>query len=144
MAELESVIEKKLIDQLCSGESQWTYRQDIRTEEDLWNNFKYILEQNNKAKLDDIPLSESEFAKVKNDVSHASFYDAGKWLVGENGKVYNYKDGELANGNKLKELADYAGYKANTPDALSKLKFNIMLIREFKENLMPEISPLIV
>lgn len=88
MAELESVIEKRLIDQLCSGESQWTYRPDLRTEEDLWNNFKYILEQNNKAKLDDVPLSESEFAKVKNDLSHASFYDAGKWLVGENGKVY--------------------------------------------------------
>lgn len=88
MAELESVIEKHLIDQLCSGESQWTYRPDIRTEVDLWNNFKYILEQNNKAKLDDVPLSDSEFAKVKNDLSHASFYDAGKWLVGENGKVY--------------------------------------------------------
>lgn len=88
MAELESVIEKRLIDQLCSGESQWTYRPDLRTEEDLWDNFKYILEQNNKAKLDDTPLSESEFAKVKNDISHASFYDAGKWLVGENGKVY--------------------------------------------------------
>ncbi|MFQ6929587.1 MAG: hypothetical protein ACLRR3_00035 [Eubacterium sp.] len=42
-------------------------------------NFKYILEQNNKAKLNDTPLSESiEFAKVKNDLSHASFYDAGK------------------------------------------------------------------
>lgn len=88
MAELESVIEKRLIDQLCSGESQWTYRPELRTEEDLWNNFKYILEQNNKAKLDDTPLSESEFAKVKNDISHASFYDAGKWMVGENGKVY--------------------------------------------------------
>lgn len=88
MAELESVIEKRLIDQLCGEESQWTYRPDLRTEEDLWKNFKYILEQNNKAKLDDIPLSESEFAKVKNDLSHASFYDAGKWLVGENGKVY--------------------------------------------------------
>lgn len=88
MAELEAVIEKRLIDQLCSGESQWTYRPDIRTEEQLWNNFKYILEQNNKAKLNDIPLSDSEFAKVKNDLSHASFYDAGKWLVGENGKVY--------------------------------------------------------
>ena len=88
MAELESVIEKRLIDQLCSGESQWTYRPDIRTEEDLWSNFKYILEQNNKAKLDDVPLSESEFAKIKNDLSHASFYDAGKWLIGENGKVY--------------------------------------------------------
>ncbi len=88
MAELESVIEQRLINQLCSGESQWTYRPDIKTEEQIWANFKYILEQNNKAKLGDQPLSESEFAKIKNDVSHASFYDAGKWLVGENGKVY--------------------------------------------------------
>ena len=88
MAELESVIEQRLIDQLCGGKSQWTYRPDIRTEEELWNNFKYILEQNNKAKLNDVPLSETEFAKIKNDLSHASFYDAGKWLVGENGKVY--------------------------------------------------------
>lgn len=88
MAELESVLEKRLIDQLCSGESQWTYRPDIRTEEQLWKNFKYILEQNNKAKLNDISLSDSEFAKIRNDLSHASFYDAGKWLVGENGKVY--------------------------------------------------------
>ena len=88
MAELESVIEQRLIDQLCSGESQWTYRPDITTEEDLWKNLKYILEQNNKAKLNDPPLSESEFAKVKNDLSHSSFFDAGKWLVGENGKVY--------------------------------------------------------
>ncbi len=88
MAELESVIEKRLIDQLCCDESQWTYRPDIRTEDQLWDNFKYILEQNNKAKLGDTPLSESEFAKIKNDLSHASFYDAGKWLIGENGKVY--------------------------------------------------------
>ncbi len=88
MAELESVIEKRLIDQLCGDESQWTYRPDIKTEEQLWDNFKYILEQNNKAKLNDTPLSESEFAKIKNDLSHASFYDAGKWLIGENGKVY--------------------------------------------------------
>ena len=77
MGELESVIEQRLIDQLCGGDSQWTYRKDIRTEEQLWDNFKYILEQNNKAKLNDMPLSESEFAKIKNDVSHASFYDAG-------------------------------------------------------------------
>ena len=77
MAELESVIEKRLIDQLCCDESQWTYRPDIRTEQQLWDNFKYILEQNNKAKLDDVPLSDSEFAKIKNDLFHASFYDAG-------------------------------------------------------------------
>ena len=88
MAELESVLEQRLIDQLCCEESQWTYRPDIRTEEQLWNNFKYILEQNNKAKLNGSSLSDSEFAKIKNDLSHASFYDAGKWLTGENGKVY--------------------------------------------------------
>lgn len=88
MAELESVLEKKLIDQLCCDESQWTYRPDLNTEEKLWANFKKILEQNNKAKLNDTPLSDSEFAKIKNDVSHASFYDAAKWLVGESGKVY--------------------------------------------------------
>lgn len=88
MAELESVLEQKLIDQLCHGESQWTYRPDIRTEEELWDNFRYILEQNNKAKLNDGHLTDSEFAKIKNDLSHASFYDAGKWLVGENGQVY--------------------------------------------------------
>ena len=88
MAELESVLEKRLIDQLCCDESQWTYRPDIRTEDQLWDHFKYILEQNNKAKLNDSSLSDSEFAKIKNDLSHASFYDAGKWLVGENGKVY--------------------------------------------------------
>ena len=88
MAELESVLEERLIAELTGGESQWTYRPDIRTEEALWANFKYILEQNNKAELGDQPLSESEFAKVKNDLSHASFYEAGQWLVGENGKVY--------------------------------------------------------
>lgn len=49
---------------------------------------KYILEQNNKAKLNDILLSESEFAQVKNQLQFSSFYDAGKWLVGENGIVY--------------------------------------------------------
>lgn len=88
MSGLETVIEKKLIDQLCCDDLQWTYRPDIRTEDQLWNNFKYILEQNNKAVLNGTPLSESEFSKIKNDVSHASFYDAGKWLIGESGKVY--------------------------------------------------------
>ena len=36
MAELESVIEQRLINQLCSGESQWTYRPDIKTEEQIF------------------------------------------------------------------------------------------------------------
>ena len=51
MPELEKVIEDKLIEQLVFGESQWTYREDLKTEEELWQNFRYILEQNNKAHL---------------------------------------------------------------------------------------------
>ena len=52
MPELESMIEQKLIEQLVYGESQWTYRKDLKTEADLWANFRYILEQNNKDRLD--------------------------------------------------------------------------------------------
>lgn len=142
MAELESVIEKHLIDQLCSGESQWTYRPDLRTEEDLWNNFKYILEQNNKAKLDDVPLSESEFAKVKNDLSHASFYDAGKWLVGENGKVYVHvqrgnetlhlvvmNNEHVAGGSSVYEVINqYQAFKDETDEHGRGRRFDVTLL----------------
>ena len=87
MPELEKIIEEKLIDQLIYGDSQWTYRKDLKTEEDLWKNFKYILEQNNKDRLNGESLSESEFEQVKNQLQFSSFYKAGEWLVGENGKV---------------------------------------------------------
>ncbi len=87
MAELEAVIEQKLIEQLIYGDSQWIYRNDLKTEEDLWNNFRYILEQNNKERLNGDHLSDSEFEQVKNQLQFSSFYKAGEWLVGENGKV---------------------------------------------------------
>jgi len=87
MAELEALIEQKLIDQLAYGDSQWNYRQDLKTEADLWNNFRYILEQNNKDRLNGEPLSDAEFDQVKNQLQFSSFYKAGEWLVGENGKV---------------------------------------------------------
>ena len=87
MPELESLLENKLIEQLIHGESQWTYRKDLKTETDLWKNFKYILEQNNKDRLNGNPLSDTEFEQVKNQLQFSSFYKAGEWLVGENGKV---------------------------------------------------------
>lgn len=87
MPELERVIEEKLIDQLVYADSQWTYREDLKTEEDLWRNFKYILEQNNKDRLNGESLSDAEFEQVKNQLQFSSFYKAGEWLVGENGKV---------------------------------------------------------
>lgn len=142
MAELESVLEKRLIDQLCCEESQWTYRPDIRTEEQLWNNFKYILEQNNKAKLNDIPLSESEFAKIKNDLSHASFYDAGKWLVGENGKVYVHvqrgnetlhlvvmNNEHVAGGSSVYEVINqYQAFKSEEMEGDRNRRFDVTLL----------------
>ena len=87
MPELEALIEQKLIEQLAYGDSQWTYRQDLKTEEDLWKNFRYILEQNNKDRLNGTSLSDAEFEQVKNQLQFSSFYKAGEWLVGENGKV---------------------------------------------------------
>lgn len=142
MAELESVLEKRLIEQLCKGESQWIYRPDIKTEEDLWKNFKYILEQNNKSKLDDIPLSESEFAKIKNDLSHASFYDAGKWLVGENGKVYVHvqrgnetlhlvvmNNEHIAGGSSVYEVINqYQAFKNETDEDSRDRRFDVTLL----------------
>lgn len=87
MAELEAAIEEKLIEQLVHGDSKWTYRKDLKTEEDLWANFRYILEQNNKDRLDGEPLTDAEFEQVKNQLQFPTFYKAGEWLVGENGKV---------------------------------------------------------
>ncbi|MBO6300365.1 MAG: type I restriction endonuclease subunit R [Lachnospiraceae bacterium] len=142
MAELESVIEQRLIDQLTSGESQWTYCPEIRTEDQLWDNFKYILEQNNKARLNDTPLSDSEFAKIKNDLSHASFYDAGRWLVGENGRVYVHvqrgnetlhlvvlNNEHIAGGSSVYQVINqYQAFKTEDPEDKRDRRFDVTLL----------------
>ncbi len=69
-----------------------------------------------------------------------------KWFVGfENVKyeVYHFKDGELANENKLKENADYGAYKESVENPLAKFRFNRELIKDFKENLMREVEELL-
>ena len=81
----ELKLEKDLIKQLVSGKSQWTYEPSIKTHEDLWNNFRKILETNNKSVLADYPLTDSEFRQIQNAMTFSSFYEAGKFLVGENG-----------------------------------------------------------
>ena len=58
-------------------------------------------------------------------------------------EVFNFRDGELANENKLKDSADYTTYREENKDALSKFKFRIAMIDEFKNVLMPEIASLI-
>ena len=78
MAELESMIETKA-DRTVNfiGDSQWTYRKDLKTEEDLWANFKYILEQNNKDRLNGEKLSDAEFEQVKNQLQFHHFIKPG-------------------------------------------------------------------
>ena len=58
-------------------------------------------------------------------------------------EAFHFRDGELANENKLKDSADYAAYKEETEDALPKFKFRKRMVDEFKTMLMPEILPLL-
>lgn len=88
MTELEQTIEEKLIKQLTEGKSQWTYRPDLNDENKLWENIRQILERGNKEQLNGQPLTDKEFEQVKNQLSFPTFYDAAKWLAGENGVAH--------------------------------------------------------
>lgn len=81
----ELEIERQLIEQLISGESQWTYRPDLKNEDQLWDNFFEKLAQNNVALLADHPLTEQEKRQIKNQLNFINYYEAAKWLAGENG-----------------------------------------------------------
>lgn len=85
--ESEASIEHKLIQQLTQGKSQWTFREDLHTFDDLWQNFRHILIQHNKEMFDAHPLTDNEFQQVQNQLRFPTFYDAAKWLMGENGIV---------------------------------------------------------
>ena len=85
MAMLEADMEKQLIDQLCFGDSQWTYRPDIKTDADLWANLRTKLNNNNIAALDGVPLTDSEMEQVKDFIREQAetTYKAARWLAGE-------------------------------------------------------------
>lgn len=100
----ELKFEKTLIEYLCTGTitatdniigeppadyvvrtKLWQYEPSIKTTEDLWENFKRILEKLNQKTLDR-PLSAVEFAQVKRTISNLSTpYAAGQFLYGTNG-----------------------------------------------------------
>ncbi|MBA4538353.1 type I restriction endonuclease subunit R [Bacillus aquiflavi] len=83
----ELAFENEVIDYLTKigGVKQWEYKKEIKTTEQLWDNFKTILEQNNRARLDE-PLSVTEFNQVKKIItSIESPYQAGQFLYGVNG-----------------------------------------------------------
>ncbi|MBM6762767.1 type I restriction endonuclease subunit R [Ligilactobacillus agilis] len=63
----------------------WKYEPKIKTTEQLWDNFKAILEQHNQNTLDH-PLSVVEFNQVKQIISDLKTpYQAGQFLYGLNG-----------------------------------------------------------
>ena len=82
---LENEMEQRLIHQLTNGISQWKYRGDIHTEAELWKNFFKILESNNTKALNDHPLTAQEKEQIKNQLMFPNFYEAAKWIAGENG-----------------------------------------------------------
>lgn len=94
----EYVFETELIKRLSTGSSSltgesvtqfkkrlWEYKSSIRTLDDLWMNFKKILENHNQNTLDR-PLSVVEFDQVKKVISELRTpYEAGQFLYGLNG-----------------------------------------------------------
>ena len=58
-------------------------------------------------------------------------------------EVMHFRNGEIANENKLKEAADYDAYCAHTDSPLPKFKFRKALVDEFKNVLMPEVAEFI-
>lgn len=81
----ETVIEDELIQALVTGESQWVYRPELTSEALLWDNFFQKLAQNNTALLSENPLTAQEKEQIKNQLNFVNFYEAAKWIAGENG-----------------------------------------------------------
>ena len=83
----EHEIEKKLIGILTTEQNQWTYRKDLKTEVDLWNNLRRHIDRINKRVLADVPLTDNEFELLKSRFRALTQnpFNASQWLRGENG-----------------------------------------------------------
>lgn len=83
----ELEFENKLIDHLVNlgGTKQWEYLPEIKTTDDLWRNFKHIVEQHNQDRLNG-PLSDMEFKQIQRIINQLETpYQAGQFLYGMNG-----------------------------------------------------------
>ena len=83
----ELEIERELIKVMGEGYNQWTFREDLKSEADLWNNLREKISRNNVSELGDYPITDNEFEKIKTELLHNTQtpFDAAKWLKGENG-----------------------------------------------------------
>ncbi|MDA2711378.1 HsdR family type I site-specific deoxyribonuclease [Bacillus albus] len=83
----ESEVERRLIEVLGEGHNQWNYRPDLKSEEDLWNNLRQKITQNNLSEIGEHPISDKEFDTIKTELllKTQTPFDAARWLKGENG-----------------------------------------------------------
>lgn len=83
----EAEVERRLIEVLGEGHNQWNYRPNLKSEEDLWNNLRKIITQNNLSEIGENPISDKEFDTIKTELLSKTKtpFDAARWLKGENG-----------------------------------------------------------
>lgn len=84
----ELAFEDELIEYLqhVGDTKQWKYEESIKTTNDLWNNFRNILEKHNNDKLNGNPLTENEFSLIRKEIECIDNpYQAGMFLYGLNG-----------------------------------------------------------
>ncbi|MDD9265141.1 type I restriction endonuclease subunit R [Bacillus toyonensis] len=83
----EAEVERHLIEVLGEGHNQWNYRPDLKSEEDLWNNLRQKITQNNLSEIGENPISDKEFDSIKTELllRTQTPFDAARWLKGENG-----------------------------------------------------------
>ena len=80
----ELEIERQLIQQLTTGESQWTYRGISRMKTSC-GTISLTSWRKTMSLLADHPLTNQEKRQIKNQLNFVSYYEAAKWLAGENG-----------------------------------------------------------
>ena len=83
----EEEVERRLIEVLGEGHNQWNYRPDLKSEDDLWQNLRQKIIQNNLAEIGGTPLTDAEFDTIKTELllKTKTPFEAAKWLKGENG-----------------------------------------------------------
>ncbi|MEJ9171670.1 HsdR family type I site-specific deoxyribonuclease [Bacillus cereus] len=83
----EAEVERHLIEVLGEGHNQWNYRPDLKSEDDLWNNLRQKITQNNLSEIGENPISDKEFDSIKTELllRTQTPFDAARWLKGENG-----------------------------------------------------------
>lgn len=79
---LELSFEKEVVKTLTTGSNQWVERKDLygATPDQLWANFRDKLNNNNYAKLQGHPLTDTEFNQVKRAIEVRTSYEAAKLL----------------------------------------------------------------